>query len=102
VLRFQYQLARALQRIDKDRAFALLEQLAKRRYPVAFDNDLRRTCCKLMTAPRCAPGHSIKGIQAAYDDRAEYQPMIDAAIQCVADEVSKIVNPAAAEQRGGA
>jgi hypothetical protein len=38
VLRFQYQLARALQRIDKERAFALLEQLAKRRYPAAFDN----------------------------------------------------------------
>jgi hypothetical protein len=38
VLRFQYQLARALQRIDMDRAFALLEQLAKRRYPAAFDN----------------------------------------------------------------
>jgi TPR repeat protein len=38
VLRFQYQLARALERIDEDRAFALLEQLAKRRYPAAFDN----------------------------------------------------------------
>ena len=38
VLRFQYQLARALQRIDKERAFALLEQLTKKRYPAAFDN----------------------------------------------------------------
>jgi TPR repeat protein len=28
----------ALERIDKDRAFALLEQLVKRRYPAAFDN----------------------------------------------------------------
>ena len=38
VLRFQYQLARALQHIDKERAFALLEQLTKKRYPAAFDN----------------------------------------------------------------
>ena len=38
VLRFQYQLARALQHIDKERAFALLQQLTQKRYPAAFDN----------------------------------------------------------------
>ena len=40
-----------------------------------------------------ALGHSIKGIQATYDDRQEYQPMIDDAIQRVADEIEKIINP---------
>ena len=38
-------------------------------------------------------GHSIKGIQAVYDDPTEYQPFIDAALQTVADEVERIVNP---------
>jgi integrase len=63
-------------------------------------HDLRRTCRKLMTRARIRPdvaelalGHSIKGIQAVYDERAEYQPMIDEAIQRVADEVARIVNP---------
>jgi TPR repeat protein len=39
-LRFQYQWARALQHIDKerDRAFAIFQPLAKKRYPAAFDN----------------------------------------------------------------
>jgi hypothetical protein len=39
-----------------------------------------------------ALGHSIRGIQATYDDRGEYQPMIDDAIQRVADEIEKIIN----------
>jgi integrase len=64
-------------------------------------HDLRRSCRKLMTRAKVradvaelALGHSIKGIQAVYDDRAEYQPMIDEAIQRVADGVEKILNPA--------
>ena len=32
-------------------------------------------------------------IQATYDDPTEYEPMIDAAIQRVADEVAKILQP---------
>jgi hypothetical protein len=40
-----------------------------------------------------ALGHSIKGIQAVYDDPKEYRPMIEQALQCVANEVDKIVNP---------
>jgi integrase len=63
-------------------------------------HDLRRTCRKLMTRARVRPdvaelalGHSIKGIQATYDDRGEYQPMIDDAIQRVADEIEKILHP---------
>jgi adenylylsulfate kinase-like enzyme len=40
-----------------------------------------------------ALGHSIKGIQAVYDDPAEYEPLIDAALQSVANEVERIVNP---------
>ena len=63
-------------------------------------HDLRRTCRKLMTRARVRPdvaelalGHSIRGIQATYDDRGEYQPMIDDAIQRVADEIEKILHP---------
>jgi integrase len=63
-------------------------------------HDLRRTCRKLMTRAKVRPdvaelalGHSIKGIQATYDDREEYEPMIDEAIQRVADEVAKILHP---------
>jgi integrase len=63
-------------------------------------HDLRRTCRKLMTRAKVRPdvaelalGHSIKGIQATYDDRQEYEPMIDEAIQRVADEVAKILQP---------
>ena len=40
-----------------------------------------------------AIGHSIKGIQALYDDVAEYQSMIDHAFECVANEVTKVLNP---------
>jgi hypothetical protein len=32
---------------------------------------------------KLALGHSIKGIQAGYDNPAEYKPMIDHALQCV-------------------
>jgi integrase len=63
-------------------------------------HDLRRTCRKLMTRARVradvaelALGHSLQGIQKVYDDRAEYQPMIDEALQCVANEVQRILNP---------
>jgi integrase len=63
-------------------------------------HDLRRTARKLMTRATVRPdvaelalGHTIKGIQATYDDREEYEPMIDRAIQCVADEVAKILQP---------
>jgi len=37
-LRFQYQWARALQHIDTERAFAILQPLVKKRYPAALDN----------------------------------------------------------------
>jgi integrase len=63
-------------------------------------HDLRRTCRKLMTRAKVRPdvaelalGHSIKGIQATYDDRQEYGAMVDEAIQRVADEVAKILHP---------
>jgi integrase len=63
-------------------------------------HDLRRTARKLMTRKgvrvdvgELALGHSIKGICAHYDDPDEYQPMIDAAVQAVADEVERILNP---------
>jgi integrase len=62
-------------------------------------HDLRRTARKLMTRARIrtdvaeiAIGHSIKGIQALYDDVQEYQSFIDHAFQCVADELDKIIN----------
>jgi integrase len=65
-------------------------------------HDLRRTCRKLMTRARVRPdvgelalGHSIKGIQAVYDDPQEYQPLIDQALQSVANEVERIINPPA-------
>jgi integrase len=63
-------------------------------------HDLRRTSRKMMTRARIradvaeiAIGHSIKGIQALYDDVTEYQSMVDHAFQCVADEVLKIMDP---------
>ena len=63
-------------------------------------HDLRRTARKLMTRAKIrsdvaelAIGHSIKGIQAIYDDVLEYQTMIDHAFECVAKEVETIINP---------
>ena len=63
-------------------------------------HDLRRTSRKLMTRANIRPdvaelaiGHSIKGIQAIYDDVREYQAKIDNAFECVAAEVDKILNP---------
>jgi TPR repeat protein len=37
-IRYQYQLARATQMIDRTKAFELLKKVATRRYPAAFDN----------------------------------------------------------------
>jgi integrase len=63
-------------------------------------HDLRRTARKLMTRAgvrvdvgELALGHSIKGIRAHYDDPGEYQPMIDAAVQAVTNEIERILNP---------
>ena len=63
-------------------------------------HDLRRTCRKLLTRAKVRPdvaelalGHSIRGIQATYDDRGEYHSMINDAIQRVADEIAKILHP---------
>jgi integrase len=63
-------------------------------------HDLRRTARKLMSRANVrvdvgelALGHSIKGIRAHYDDPGEYQPMIDAAVQAVANEIERILNP---------
>ena len=63
-------------------------------------HDLRRTARKLMSRAAVRPdvaelaiGHSIKGIQAIYDDVREYQAMIDHAFECVAKEVETIINP---------
>jgi integrase len=63
-------------------------------------HDLRRTARKLMTRAgvrvdvgELALGHSIQGIRAHYDDPGEYQPMIDSAVQAVASEVERILNP---------
>jgi integrase len=67
-------------------------------------HDLRRTCRKLMTRTGTRPdvaelalGHSIKGIQAVYDDRLEYRPLIEKALQADADEVQRIIKPLAAQ-----
>ena len=63
-------------------------------------HDLRRTSRKLMTRAHVRPdvaelaiGHSLQGLQKIYDDVHEYQPMIDAAFQSVADEIAKVLNP---------
>lgn len=63
-------------------------------------HDLRRTARALMTragvrvdVAELALGHSIKGIQGVYDDPGEYWPMIDKAVQAVADQITRILNP---------
>jgi hypothetical protein len=38
-------------------------------------------------------GHSIKGIQAVYDDREEYRKLVDDALRRLAQEVEKIIEP---------
>jgi integrase len=65
-------------------------------------HDLRRTCRKLMSRAgvradvgELALGHSIKGIQGIYDDPVEYRPLIEQALQHVANEVDKILHPRA-------
>ena len=62
-------------------------------------HDLRRTARKLMSragvnsdiAERVL-GHAIKGIRAIYDDVKEYESRIDHAVQCISNEVEKIIN----------
>jgi hypothetical protein len=63
-------------------------------------HDLRRTARKLMSRAGIRPdvgelalGHSIRGIQKVDDDPIEYQPMVEHALECVANEVNKIINP---------
>lgn len=63
-------------------------------------HDLRRTCRKLLTRVRVPTdvaelvlGHSIKGIQATYDDPEEYEKAIAEALALVAAEIARIVNP---------
>ena len=46
-----------------------------------------------LDAPTVPSMRSRSTIQATYDDPTEYEPMIDAAIQRVADEVAKILQP---------
>jgi integrase len=65
-------------------------------------HDLRRTARALMSRAGVRPdigelalGHSIQGIQRVYDNRAAYQPMVDHALQCVADQIDRILNPPA-------
>jgi integrase len=77
----------------KDELDALLPDM-----PAWTLHDLRRTCRKLMTRIGVRPdvaelalGHSIQGIQRVYDDPAEYAPLIDQALQGVADEVERIL-----------
>lgn len=61
-------------------------------------HDLRRTCRKLMTRRRVeteiserALGHSLKGIQAVYDDPREYGPRVNEALEAVASEITVIL-----------
>ena len=63
-------------------------------------HDLRRPARALMSRAGVRPdvgelalGHSIKGIQRVYDSRPEYQPQVDQAIQSVADQIDRILNP---------
>ncbi|TIP04933.1 MAG: hypothetical protein E5X72_09645 [Mesorhizobium sp.] len=62
-------------------------------------HDLRRTARKLMTRRHVETeiaervlGHSIKGIQAVYDDPREYGPRVDQALEAVASEIALIVH----------
>jgi gamma-glutamylcysteine synthetase len=46
---------------------------------------------------RRAFGHAIKGIRATYDDVKEYEARIDHAVQCISNEVEKIIHGTEAE-----
>jgi hypothetical protein len=48
--------------------------------------------CRYPDIAELTLGNSIKGIQAVYDNREEYQPLIDPAFVSVADEIGKIIN----------
>jgi integrase len=63
-------------------------------------HDLRRTARALMSRAGVRPdvgelalGHSIQGIQRVYDSRGAYQTQVDLAIQSVADQIERILNP---------
>ena len=63
-------------------------------------HDLRRTARKLMSRADVRPdvaelalGHSLLGLQKIYDDVEEYEPMVDAAFQSVANEIETILKP---------
>jgi hypothetical protein len=68
-------------------------------------HDLRRTCRKLMTRARTRPdvaelalGHSIRGIQATYDDRGDAgfaveMPAIDCSKRSASNISQKILRP---------
>jgi integrase len=77
-----------------------LDRLLGRGFAGWVHHDLRRTFRKLLTRCGVRPdvgelclGHSIEGIRAVYDDPTEYQVLIDHAVQRVADEVARILNP---------
>jgi integrase len=77
-----------------------LDALLPKEMPAWTLHDARRTCRKLMTRIGVRPdvaelalGHSLKGIQAVYDDVTEYAPLIDRALHGVADEIERILGP---------
>jgi hypothetical protein len=85
-------------------AFGVVKKRLDKRLPSTVRpwryHDLRRTARKLMTRAGVRPdvgelaiGHSIEGIRAVYDDITEYRPFVEHALECVANEVDKILNP---------
>jgi integrase len=85
-------------------AFGVFKQVLDKHLPSTMRrwrfHDLRRTARKLMSRAGVRPdvgelalGHSIEGIRAVYDDPIEYRPLIEHALECVANEVNKILNP---------
>ncbi|UCI09986.1 tyrosine-type recombinase/integrase [Mesorhizobium sp. B1-1-8] len=78
---------------------AEIDKLLPTDMPHWIHHDLRRTARKLMTRRHVeteiaerALGHSIKGIQAVYDDPREYGPRVDQALEAVASEIALIVH----------
>ncbi|WP_292354507.1 integrase family protein [Mesorhizobium sp.] len=78
---------------------AELDKLLPDDMPHWTHHDLRRTARKLMTRRHVeteiaerALGHSIKGIQAVYDDPREYGRRVDQALEAVASEVELIIH----------